>query len=254
VDPVFVTGGTGYVGRPLIEALLDRGYRVHALVRPGSEGKLPPGARAVVGDALNEATFAGAIPRGATVVHLVGTPHPSPAKAREFVSVDLASIKAGVAGARQATARHFIYVSVAHPAPVMRAFIAARREGEALVRASGIRATILRPWYILGPGHRWPYLLVPLYSLLRCFPKTRDGAERLGLVTRRAMVAALVEAVDTPPAGAARIVEVPEIRHAAALTAAVVGAHGRGRKGGKGREGGIRCSEVGPITGGVIDP
>ena len=25
------------------------------------------------------------------------------------------------------------------------------------------RTTILRPWYVLGPGHRWPYALKPMY-------------------------------------------------------------------------------------------
>jgi uncharacterized protein YbjT (DUF2867 family) len=216
VDPVFITGGTGYIGRPLIEALIKKDYSVYALVRPGSEQKLPSGAVPVIGNALDDATFAGAIPPGATVVHLVGTPHPSPAKATEFRRVDLASIKATVAAARQAAVQHLVYVSVAHPAPVMQAYIAARQEGETLVRTSGIRTTILRPWYILGPGHRWPYLLVPLYSILRWFPAARAGAERLGLVTRRAMIAALVRAVETPPSAAARIVEVPEIRQAAA--------------------------------------
>ena len=214
-SPVFITGGTGYLGRPLIEALVKRGYRAHALVRAGSEHKLPSGALPVVGNALDESTFGGAIPPGATVVHLVGTPHPNPAKAAEFRRVDLASIRATVAAARQAAVRHLIYVSVAHPAPVMQAYIAARQEGEKLVRASGIPATILRPWYILGPGHRWPYLLVPVYKVLHWFGATRDGAERLGLVTRRAMIAALIRAVEMPPPDAARIVEVPEIRRAA---------------------------------------
>jgi uncharacterized protein YbjT (DUF2867 family) len=108
--------------------------------------------------------------------------------------------------------RHFVYVSVAHPAPVMRAYIAVREEGETLVRASGIPATILRPWYVLGPGHRWPYLLLSVYALLRRIPATRDGAERLGLVTRRAMISALVRAIEAPPDGPVRIIEVPEIR------------------------------------------
>src|SRR6185436_14082521 len=91
VNPVFITGGTGYIGRPLIDALLRKGHRVHALVRPGSEGKLPSVALPVIGDALDAASFAAAIPPGATLVHLVGTPHPSPAKAAEFRRVDLAS-------------------------------------------------------------------------------------------------------------------------------------------------------------------
>jgi len=212
VNPVFITGGTGYIGRPLIEALLARSYEVHGLVRPGSEGKLPAGAMAVTGNALDASTFADRIPRAATLVHLVGTPHPNPAKAEEFRRVDLVSIQAAVAAARTAAVRHLIYVSVAHPAPVMRAYIAVRQQGEAAVRACGIPATILRPWYVLGPGHYWPYLLVPVYAILRRLPRSRDAAERLGLVTRRQMVAALARAVIEPPPDGVRVAEVPEIR------------------------------------------
>ena len=71
MDPVFVTGGTGYIGRALIDALLERGYRIHALVRPGSETKLPSSALPVIGNALDASTFAFAIPPGATLVHLI---------------------------------------------------------------------------------------------------------------------------------------------------------------------------------------
>jgi uncharacterized protein YbjT (DUF2867 family) len=94
--------------------------------------------------------------------------------------VDFASIKAAVAAAARAGGHHFIYVSVAHPAPVMHAYIAVREEGEALVRSTGIRATILRPWYILGPGHRWPYLLLPIYAVLRCVPGDTSRCTAIG--------------------------------------------------------------------------
>ena len=169
-----------------------------------------------MGNALDAASFVDAIPRGSTIVRLVGTPHPSPAKAAEFRSIDLASIRATTAAAPRAGAAHLVYVSAAHPAPVMKAYIAARVAGEALVAATGIPATILRPWYVLGPGHRWPYALVPFYALMRAFPATRDGARRLGLVSRRSMIAALVRAVEAAPAGGVRTVEVPEIQRAAA--------------------------------------
>ncbi len=128
--------------------------------------------------------------------------------------MDLASIRATAAAAVTAAAKHLVYVSVAHPAPVMRAYIAARTEGEALVRTSGIPATILRPWYVLGPGHYWPYLLVPLYGLFRLLPATRAHAERLGLVTRNEMVSALMQAIAAPPVDGVRIVDVPGIRAA----------------------------------------
>ena len=213
-DAVFVTGGTGYIGRPLIEELVARGLAVAALVREGSQARFARGALPVVGNALDAGSFASAIPRGATIVHLVGTPHPGPGKATEFVRVDLASIRATAAAAVTSAAKHLVYVSVAHPAPIMRAYIAARTEGEALVRASGIPATILRPWYVLGPGHYWPYLLVPLYALFRLVPATRADAQRLGLVTRDEMIAALMQAIAAPPADGVRIVDVSGIRAA----------------------------------------
>jgi uncharacterized protein YbjT (DUF2867 family) len=60
--PVFVTGGTGFLGRALIDALLARDYPVHALVRPGSEARLPSRAVGVIGDALDGASFRPAAP------------------------------------------------------------------------------------------------------------------------------------------------------------------------------------------------
>jgi uncharacterized protein YbjT (DUF2867 family) len=210
---VFVTGATGYIGRPLVTALVARGHRVRALVRPESVSRVSAGVTTVVGNALDAATFAAAVTPADTIVHLVGTPHPSPSKAAEFQRVDLASARASVTAARLVRAPHFVYVSVAHPAPVMHAYIEARSAGERAIAEAGLTATIVRPWYVLGPGHRWPVLLVPLYAIARLIPSRRQGAERLGLVTLQQMVDALVRAVETPPApGTIRIVEVPGIR------------------------------------------
>jgi uncharacterized protein YbjT (DUF2867 family) len=207
---VFVTGATGYLGRPLVTRLLARGHTVRALVRRGSERRAPAGAIQVPGDALRAETFADAVAPADTLVHLVGTPRPSPAKASEFRAVDLPSVHAAVEAALLAGVRHFVYVSVAHPAPVMRAYVAIRQEGERLIRESGIAATILRPWYVLGPGHYWPYALLPLYALFSRLPPTRDGARRLGLVTREQMLRALVRAIEEPVTGT-RVIGVPEI-------------------------------------------
>jgi uncharacterized protein YbjT (DUF2867 family) len=208
---VFLTGGTGYIGTPLAAALIRRGNRVRALVRPGSESRLPTGASPVPGDALDQRTYAAAIAPADTFVHLVGVSHPGPAKADQFRSVDLASAREAVTAARTAGVRHFVYVSVAHPAPVMKAYIAARSEAETLIRASRLNATVLRPWYVLGPGHRWPFVLLPLYWLGELVPMTRTGARRLGLVTLEQMIGTLVQAVEQPPSGV-RIFEVPDIR------------------------------------------
>ncbi len=210
---VFVTGGTGYLGRAMIDALLRRDYAVRALVRPTSLGGVPQGATAVVGDALDSATFAGVLTPTTTLVHLVGTPHPAPSKATEFERVDLPSIRASVDASRRVPIAHLIYLSVAQPAPVMRAYVDVRARGEAMIRESGLTATVLRPWYVLGPGHRWPIALKPLYWIAECLPPTRETALRLGLVTLDQMVVALVRSVEHPPAsGTIRVVDVPGIR------------------------------------------
>ncbi|MGQ0703939.1 MAG: SDR family oxidoreductase [Gemmatimonadales bacterium] len=212
---VFITGGTGFMGRALIGELHARGHAVRGLARPESRGRLPAGAVPVVGNALDPVTFQGAVAPADTMVHLVGAPNPGPWKAAEFRRIDLESLKAAVTAARHAGVRHFVYVSVAQPAPIMRSYIGVRQEAERMLQQSGLPATVLRPWYVLGPGRRWPIVLLPIYAVLGALPPTRAGARRLGLVTRDQMVAALVYAVENPASGY-RVVEVPEIQLAAA--------------------------------------
>ena len=211
---VFITGGTGYIGQALIPRLLEGGHTVRALARRGSQQKLPQGCEAVTGNALDEASFADQVRPSDTFVQLVGVPHPSPAKAAEFQSIDLVSVRASVSAATRAGIEHFVYISVAQPAPVMKAYQAVRAEGERLIRQSGMNATIIRPWYVLGPGHRWAYSLIPMYWLFERVPGTRETARRLGLVTLDQMVSAITTAVGSPADGV-RIFDVPSIREAA---------------------------------------
>jgi uncharacterized protein YbjT (DUF2867 family) len=184
---------------------------VRALCRPGSERRLPAGAHSIPGDALHGISYAGAIRPAETFVHLVGVAHPGPSKAQEFLRVDLASVAAAVPAAVTAGIRHFVYLSVAQPAPVMQAYVAARGRGEALIRESGLSATFVRPWYVLGPGHWWPVMLLPAYWLASLFPGSRDTARRLGLVTLGQMVRTLVHVIEHPADGT-RVLEVPHIR------------------------------------------
>ena len=208
---VFVTGGSGYIGRALIEQLVARGHKVRALVRIGSEQKLPLGCQPVIGNALAASSYAECIAPSDAFVQLVGVAHPSPTKTGEFYAIDRVSGLGAVTAAKQAGVQHFMYLSVAQPAPMMKSYIAVRAECEQALLASGMNITVVRPWYVLGPGHRWPYALLPMYWLCECIPSTREGALRLGLVTLEQMVRTLVSAVENPSVGA-RFIEVPQIR------------------------------------------
>ena len=214
---ILVTGGTGYIGAHLVPVLVAHGHRVRVLAREQSAGRVAAGATTVIGDALDEVSVQSALKPGDTLIHLVGTPHPNPSKADQFEKVDLVSIRATVAAAKNAAIFHLVYVSVAQPAPVMRAYLWVRTLGETMIREAGLTATILRPWYVLGPGRGWPVLIKPLYKLAEIIPLTRATAERLGLITIEQMVNALVRAVENPPLlGQRRIVDVPAIKSARA--------------------------------------
>ena len=191
---VFIAGATGYIGQRLCTRLIQRGHTVFALARPESQGKLPPACHAVIGDALNADSYAAHVPSGCVFVHLVGVAHPSPTKTQQFIDIDLASARASLSAAQHA--EHFVYMSVAQPAPVMAAYIRVRQEVEQLIQRSGLDASILRPWYVLGPGHRWPLLLLPFYWLGERVPLTRQAAQRLGLVSLAQMVNALTDVTE----------------------------------------------------------
>lgn len=213
---VFVTGGTGYIGSRTIAALLRRGHRVRALTRQGSQHKLPTGCEVALGNALDAATFAEQVPPSDTFLQLVGTAHPGPSKVAEFQRVDLVSAGESVRAAVDAKIEHFVYLSVAHPVAVMRAYQDVRMRGEAMIRDAGLCATMLRPWYVLGPGHWWPIALLPYYAVADLVPAMREGARRAGLVTIAQMVRAIVSAIEAgPPVAARRIVDVPAIRRSA---------------------------------------
>ncbi|MBL8524034.1 MAG: NmrA family NAD(P)-binding protein [Betaproteobacteria bacterium] len=233
---VFITGGTGYIGAPLIHALIARGHRVRALVRPASRLRamqlLPAGCDLVEGDALDASSFAAAVRGSDTFVQMVGVPHPSPRKAQAFRDIDLAAALAGLSAAKKGHAAHFVYLSVTQftdgKAPAMQAYVASRAEAEARIAADAgaghLCATFLRPWYVLGPGHRWPLLLKPLYWLASLVPSKRDNVAAMGLVTREEMVAALVDAIEHPPLDL-RIIGVPQIREIATAQQSTQPAH-----------------------------
>jgi len=208
---VFVSGATGFVGASTVRLLLQRGHTVSALARPASVERVPPGARVITGDPLDGHTFQKQITPADTFVHLTGVTKPAPWKEKQFRAIDLVSLQQSVQAARFAGIRHFVYVSVAQPAPVMKAYIRVRQECEACIAHSRIPASIVRPWYVLGPGRRWPLLFMPLFRYME--RSGSDTARRLGLVTLEQMTSTLAWCVENPRS---RIVDVPGIRECAA--------------------------------------
>ena len=209
---VFITGGTGYIGTRLIRSLLNNGHRVIALVRKGSENKVPAGCEIVIGDPLEASSFQQHIPKDAVFIQLLGVSHPSPSKAEQFKQIDLRSVKASADASSVAGISHFIYISVSMvPSKIMEAYQHVRKEGEEYCLSKNLNCTFIRPWYVLGPGHRWPILLLPFYGIANLVPAWRQKIKGMGLVTISQMINTLVKAVDLEPVKK-RIIEIEEIK------------------------------------------
>ena len=212
---IFITGGTGYIGKRLTKHLLQRGHRVIVLVRKGSEHKVATGAEAIVANPFDAKTFQQFIPKETVFVQLLGVSHPSPKKAKQFQEIDLRSVKASADAAANAGVAHFIYVSVAMtPSKLMQAYQAVRSEGEKYCLSKTFNCTFIRPWYVLGPGHWWPVILLPFYGLAEIIPSWRKQARAKALVTIGEMLNTLINVIEGEPLPL-RVCEIKDIRHGA---------------------------------------
>jgi nucleoside-diphosphate-sugar epimerase len=213
---VFITGATGYMGKRLCKQLLQRGHTVIALVRKGSEHKCPPGVQMVVADPFDAESFIDKIPNESVFIQLLGVPHPSPHKAKQFEAIDLRSVMASAAAAKAARVSHFIYVSVAMTGSgLMAAYESVRKKGEEICLQYQLNCTFIRPWYVIGPGHYWPVLLLPLYGIAELIPAWRRKARSMALVTIRQMITSLVAAAESDPSPL-QIIDLRAIRNAKA--------------------------------------
>src|SRR5262245_60579512 len=112
---VFVTGGSGFVGREVVRELLGRGHQVGALVR---DGKLDLGAdvdasrvRIVRGDLFDPAALGEGMRDADAVVHLVGIIMERPAKGVTFERIHFQGTKAVVDAAKTAGVKRYVQMS-----------------------------------------------------------------------------------------------------------------------------------------------
>jgi len=131
-----------------------------------------------------------------------------------FKEIDLKSVKASVNAAAYAGVSHFIYISVSmSETSLMKAYQDVRKEGEKYCLNKDLNSTFIRPWYVLGPGHWWPVLLLPLYGISEIVPSLRQKARSKALVTIHQLLRTLVKAVEQKPLPRS-VFEIKNIRRA----------------------------------------
>jgi uncharacterized protein YbjT (DUF2867 family) len=139
-SPILVTGGTGTLGRFVVQRLRDAGCDVRVLSRRGHEAG--EGIQFVTGDLTSGKGIEAAVEGTEIIVHCAGSAKGDEDKARSLVRA-----------ASQAGAPHLVYISVvgADRIPVtsridraMFGYFASKRAAEWVIEVSGVPFTMLR--------------------------------------------------------------------------------------------------------------
>ena len=158
-NEVFVTGGTGLLGRYVCRALIGHGFLPRLLVRTGSEERIAPDVRercrVTPGDLKVRESVEMAAQGTSAIVHLAGVWKEQPRRGITFEKAHVSATANVLYSASVWGIGRLIFISVAgarpgDPVP----FLDARGRAEALVRGSDLPWTVFRPapWYDLRDG------------------------------------------------------------------------------------------------------
>ena len=179
---VFVTGGTGFVGKHVMRALVARGFLVRCLVRPGSEAQLRgfESIDRVPGDVLRPAGLVASAEGCAAIVHLVGIIRERRAHGVTFERLHVQATLNMLAVAKKAGITRYLQMSALGTRPDARSrYHQTKWRAEEAVRQSGTDWTIFRPSVIFGPGDEFISLLAGMIRRLPLVPVLGDGMYRL---------------------------------------------------------------------------
>jgi uncharacterized protein YbjT (DUF2867 family) len=151
----FLTGATGYVGRQIIRDLVTAHHTVVALVRKGSEGKLPREVEGKIqivhGDVLSADAYRKAVENVEAIINLPGLLREFPRQGITFEEVHFLGTKVLVDEAKAAGVQRFIQMSaLGVRAESQTKYQQTKFRAEEYVKASGLRWTIFRPSSMFG--------------------------------------------------------------------------------------------------------
>lgn len=144
---VLVTGGTGFVGTKVVEAIRTRGHDVRALVR---KSPAPAGVEAVEGDMTDAESLRRAVSGCDVVVHLAAIRQGKP---EQFERIMTRGTRDLVAAASDEGVRRLVLMSalgVSEETKELVPYYGAKWDMEQAVAGSGLEHVVFRPSFVFG--------------------------------------------------------------------------------------------------------
>ena len=177
---IFLTGGSGFVGKTIIRHLLNEGYHVTTLSR--SKSSVPLSLRnddrlsVHQGDITNPGSFIDAVRDHEAVINLVGIIREKRSSGITFRKVHVDGTRNAVDAALKAGVRRFIQMSALGASENAESeYHKTKWEAEEIVRHSGLDFTIFRPSIIMGENGEFLNLLAESIRKFRMFPLINGG-------------------------------------------------------------------------------
>lgn len=197
---VVVFGGSGFVGRHVVRALVKRGLRVRvACRRPDLAGHLQPlgnvgQIHAVQANVRYEASVRAAVQGADCVINLIGILYESGKQRFDVVQTEGARLIAQAA--RDAGVPQFIQMSALGVDAADADYAASKRAGEEAVRAVYPDAIIFRPSIIFGPEDNFFNQFAALARIAPALPLIGGGQTRFQPVFVGDVAEAIARAID----------------------------------------------------------
>ena len=220
---ILVTGGTGFLGQHLANALLAKGHNVSILGRnfeqKGVRELVARGAISIRADLRDRAAIEAAC-RGKDVICHAGAFSAPWGKREDFYGINIGGTEAVIAGCQGHGVRRLIYISspsvvfdgndqrfVSEDAPYPRRFASmysfTKKLGEDRVNAAsadGLPTVILRPKAIFGPGDRALLPRLIAAAQRKRLPQIGNGRNLVDLTYVENVVHAIILALDADAA------------------------------------------------------
>ncbi|MFQ5700589.1 MAG: NAD-dependent epimerase/dehydratase family protein [Acidobacteriota bacterium] len=109
---VFLTGGTGFLGKRIAERLVRAGHQVRALVRPGrGDRRMPKGVEPVTGDVVDRDSLARGAEGAEVIFHIAALVKMWAPDRRRFDDVNIGGLRNILEVARRTGVRRLLYTS-----------------------------------------------------------------------------------------------------------------------------------------------